>query len=141
MEIRPVQASDLGKVSQLENISFSDPYPPYFLSQLAENNPDTFLVAVTQEKLLGYAVADEWADHDHLISIAVHPEQRRRGIAQQLFSVLESRLPKGHTMKLEVRRGNNSAIEFYKKNGFREAGVQERYYLDGEDALLMEKQP
>ncbi len=139
LEIRPVQASDLDSISQLEKLSFNDPYPPYLLSQLAEANPDTFLVAFSEGTLVGYVVADGWADHDHLISIAVQPEQRRRGIAQQLFSSLEARLLEGRHMKLEVRIGNKAAIEFYKKNGFRNTGVYERYYSDGEDALLMEK--
>ncbi len=140
LEIRPVLSNnDLDNISQLEESCFNDPYPPYFLLQLAEANPDTFLVAISEGKILGYAVVDRWADHDHLLSIAVHPERRRRGIAQQLMSSLRLRLLSGRPMRLEVRKNNQAAIRFYVKNGFTEVGVQEGYYRDGEDALIMER--
>ncbi len=139
LEIRPVLSNDIESISQLEECCFNDPYPPYFLSQLAEANPDTFLVAISEGKILGYAVVDHWADHDHLISIAVHPERRRRGIAQQLISSLGLRLLSGRPIRLEVRKNNQAAIGFYVKNGFTEVGVQEGYYRDGEDALIMER--
>ena len=39
---------------------------------------------------------------------------------------------------LEVRENNITAIEFYKKNGFKEAGKRKNYYRDtGEAAIIM----
>lgn len=139
IEIRQVQTGDLEDVVRLEELSFDDPYPLYFLTQLAEANPDTFLVAVSERVLVGYAVLDRWQDSNHLISIAVRPESRRRGIAGQLLSGLEDRARAGWPLRLEVRRGNVAAIGFYLKHGFRETGVEPGYYRNGEDALLMEK--
>jgi len=42
-------------------------------------------------------------------------------------------------MKLEVRRSNKTALEFYQKNGFIRTGIAHSYYTDGEDAIQMEK--
>ena len=42
-------------------------------------------------------------------------------------------------IRLEVRRNNKPAIQFYTKNGYKLVGVEEHYYRDGEDALIMEK--
>ncbi len=73
-------------VSQLEELCFPDPYPAYFLKQLAEANPEAFLVAEREETLVGYAVADKWRDHNHLVSIAVHPHHRRIGVGGRYSS-------------------------------------------------------
>ena len=137
--VRPVSPSDLDAVCDLEELCFKDPYPPYFLSQLSEANPDTFLVASVDRKVVGYGVVDEWKDHNHLVSIAVHPKKRRRGVGRKLMLALEKKLQNTKPLRLEVRKSNLSAIEFYLKNSFREKGKLERYYPDGEDAIVMEK--
>ncbi len=139
LEIRRVLPRDMDSVVELENACFDDPYPRYFLEQLADAHPDTFNVAGAEGKILGYAVVDRWEDHDHLLSIAVRSDQRRRGIGQRLLSALDATLRNTRPMRLEVRKSNIAAIQFYSKNGFTESGVAERYYLDGEDALLMER--
>ena len=139
LEVRQVRDGDLEQVVALEEASFDDPYPEYFLRELLEDNRDTFLVAVSEGKVVGYAVVDRWVDHDHLVSIAVYPAMRGRGVGQLLFSGLEERLGRKRALRLEVRRSNSVAIRFYLKNGFKEVGVELSYYRDGEDALLMEK--
>ena len=139
LQIRPVSPSDLEEISQLEELCFKDPYPPYFLSQLAEANPETFMVAILDRRVVGYAVTDKWSDHDHLVSIAVHPDSRRRGIGNRLLLALEERLDKRKPLRLEVRRSNLPALNFYRRSNFHEIGVVDGYYSDGEDAILMEK--
>ena len=136
--IRPVLRSDLDAVSGLEKLCFKDPYPPYFISQLGEANPETFLIAITDDALVGYAVVDRRSGHNHLISIAVHPDSRGKGIGTGLMTALQQKLEKGRLFKLEVRKSNLPALEFYRRHGFHETGVVEGYYSDGEDAVLME---
>ena len=119
--------------------SFKDPYPPYFLSQLARDNPDTFLVATVNSEIIGYAVIDRWEEHDHLISIAVLPEHRRKGLGEKLLRELETRHSGQRPLQLEVRQSNYAAIKLYSKMGYRPSGMTEGYYTDGEDAILMEK--
>ena len=137
--IRPVLQSDLDAVSGLEKLCFKDPYPLHFISQLAEANPENFLVAITDDALVGYAVVDRWIGHNHLISIAVHPNGRGKGIGTGLMTALQQRLERGRPFRLEVRKSNLPALEFYRRHGFHETGVIEGYYSDGEDAVLMEK--
>ena len=139
VNVRPFEIGDLAAVSGIEEASFDDPYPEYFFRQLAEANPETFLVALREKVLVGYAIIDRWADHYHLVSIAVHPEHRRRGVAQLLMTRLESLIVRERVIRLEVRKNNKPAIAFYTKNGYKLAGVEEHYYRDGEDALIMEK--
>ena len=136
--VRRVSREDLPIVSKLEELCFSDPYPSYFLKQLAEANPETFLVAEREGRLVGYAVADKWQDHNHLVSIAVHPHNRRNGVGEALLAELEIILGRG-LLRLELRKSNLAAMEFYIANGFKPIGTRPGYYGDGEDAILMEK--
>src|SRR5205809_7980762 len=79
-QIRAVITEDMRSIADLEQACFDDPFPSYFLSQLAEANPDTILVAVSTGQIVGYAVVDAWSDHEHLVSVAVHEQSRRKGI-------------------------------------------------------------
>lgn len=138
-EIRPVRENDIDQISSLEQVSFKDPYPIYFLAQLAHNNPDTFLVTIVDGEIVGYAVVEDWTDHEHLISIAIRPDKRKMGLGQQLMLELEKRLSKNKPLRLEVRQGNEAAIQLYSKLGFVKIDLAEGYYTDGEDAIVMEK--
>jgi ribosomal-protein-alanine N-acetyltransferase len=138
LEIRRVKTDDIGTISEMEQVCFKDPFPSYFLSQLADANPDTFLVAVLDGKIVGYAVVDEWPDQEHLVSIAVLPGSRKKGVGQALLDNLIEKIQPG-IMKLEVRRSNKAALELYRKNGFIQTGIAHSYYTDGEDAIQMEK--
>jgi [ribosomal protein S18]-alanine N-acetyltransferase len=138
LQIRQFRAEDISAISEIEQLSFKDPFPAYFLSQLADANPDTFLVAVKGDKIVGYAVIDKWPDQDHLVSIAVLPESRRKGVGQALLAHLIEKLQTG-SLRLEVRRSNKAALDLYRKNGFVQTGLAHSYYTDGEDALQMEK--
>jgi ribosomal-protein-alanine N-acetyltransferase len=138
LRIRQVGPHDISAISEIEQLSFKDPFPSYFLSQLAEANPDTFLVAVVGDRIIGYAVIDKWPDQEHLVSIAVIPESRKKGVGQALLDHLIERMQTG-SLKLEVRRSNKAALELYRKNGFVQTGVAHSYYADGEDAVQMEK--
>src|SRR2546426_11202409 len=137
--IRPATQDDTNAISLLEEASFNDPYPSYFLSELARDNPETFLVLTLNDEIVGYGVVDHWEDHDHLISIAVRPDSRRKGLGEALLVELEKRLSKERPLRLEVRQGNLAAIHLYSKRGFTKTGLAEGYYGDGEDAIIMEK--
>jgi [ribosomal protein S18]-alanine N-acetyltransferase len=139
VNIRSVKQDDIDRVSIIEQASFKDPYPSYFLSELAKDNPETFLVLTLNDEIVGYGVVDHWDDHDHLISIAIRPESRRKGLGEALLVELEKRLSKERPLRLEVRQSNHSAIQLYLKMGFTKTGSAEGYYSDGEDAITMEK--
>ncbi|MEO8901416.1 MAG: ribosomal protein S18-alanine N-acetyltransferase [Polyangiaceae bacterium] len=86
--------------------------------------------------LLAWCVVDEL----HLLELASHPEQRRKGLARALLVALLAHARAQHTrlILLEVRRSNLPAIALYESFGFETTGVRRGYYSDtGEDALEM----
>ena len=73
-----------------------------------------------------------------LLTIAVAPEFQRKGIASALLRHGLGKLnrDKGDHCFLEVREGNSKARALYEKHGFQAYGKRERYYDNGETAIL-----
>ncbi len=74
-----------------------------------------------------------------IATIGVLPEYRGRGIGGALLKACEARLTVPR-VRLNVRVSNQTAIHLYQNTGYERAGLWPRYYADGEDALIMEKQ-
>lgn len=71
--------------------------------------------------------------------IAVHPNAQGRGIGAALLLTAESALAT-ERIRLTVRRSNARAIALYERCGYAWVNTYRRYYHDGEDGLVMEKQ-
>ncbi len=74
-----------------------------------------------------------------VLSIAVAPSARRRGIGTKMMEATEAaaRERGSNVIRLEVSTGNLGAIEFYRRLGYRTDGVLYGYYSWGEDAYSM----
>lgn len=68
----------------------------------------------------------------HLVSMWVSPTHRRNGIGRALIEAIQTwaRIHKTHSLQLTVTSCNQSAIEFYKRNGFAMTGNTEPYPND-----------
>ena len=77
----------------------------------------------------------------HLTTIGVAPEHRRRRIAERLLEHVEAalRLREVGTIMLEVRVGNESAQNLYRRSGYTIVQRISKYYNNGEDCFLMMK--
>jgi ribosomal-protein-alanine N-acetyltransferase len=76
-----------------------------------------------------------------VLSLAVAPDARRRGIGTQMMQTVEAfcREQGLSTIRLEVSTRNLGAIELYRRLGYRTDGVLYGYYSWGEDAYSMHK--
>ncbi len=75
---------------------------------------------------------------DWIATIGVDPRYQGRGIGTALLRACEEQL-KFPTVKLTVRISNQRAIALYEKEGYRTVDIWKKYYNDGEDGLVMEK--
>ena len=138
--IRPAKREDINEICRVEVLSFKDPYSrnllTFYLSVAGERG---FLVAEIEGRVVGYIIGVERRGVCHIISIAVHPSWRRKGIGHALLSeLIKSFAFRGiDTFTLEVRASNKAAINFYIKHGFVQSGVIRNYYPDGESAIIM----
>jgi [ribosomal protein S18]-alanine N-acetyltransferase len=79
--------------------------------------------------------------YGHIITIDVHPDARRHGVATQLIDAACERLRKrtAFMVVLEVAVNNHAALAFYDRYGFKRIKVLERYYSRDIDAIFMTK--
>lgn len=142
LSIEPMRPADLEEVLFIERASFSMPWSRgAFLYEIEQNRVARCHVVRDDGRLVGYICVWEVADEMHITNIAVHPDERRRGIGRSLLgSILEeARRRATRAVVLEVRPSNSEARALYEAFGFRVVGRRRGYYYDtGEDALVME---
>ena len=144
--IRKMTVHDVPAVAQIDQLSFSLPWPEHsFQYEVSENRVSRCFVAETEDKQIA-AMIVSWiiVDEMHIATIATHPEFRRQGIGERILreALLDARDIGAQLAFLEVRAGNQVAQAMYRKFGFVVSGKRPRYYKDnGEDAILMTLQP
>jgi [ribosomal protein S18]-alanine N-acetyltransferase len=134
--------TDLPAVESIEQASFSDPWSSNALLQELVSSPLRLpLVAVDErDEPVGYLMAWRSADQLHILNLAVAPAHRRRTIATGLLQAAlhDARRHRLFEVTLEVRPGNEAAINLYRAFGFASTGRRHGYYADvGEDALIL----
>jgi len=139
--IRPMIETDLSQVLDIDQRSFSLPWPENaFRFELLENPNSYCWVADADGCLVGHLVCWLIVDEIHIATLAVDPDFRGQGISKELVAAgLIALIPKDAVLAtLEVRAGNLAAQNLYRYFGFEIVGRRLRYYRDnGEDALLM----
>ena len=102
------------------------------------------LIMETDEKrLAGFSLARAAFEDMELLKIGIAPEFQRLGFGARLLkgTVAEGNLRGCTRCFLEVRKSNQSAIQFYSIHGFQIAGARLNYYTNPvEDAWIMERQ-
>ena len=139
--IRNFTISDLHPLLDIEHQAFpKSPYDGTTFLNLQWMYPQSFLVYVEkdigerEERLWGYIV---FSLDGHIISLAVHPEKRRKGIGSQLLRSV-THYPHIKKVWAEVRVSNQRAQTFYQRMGFETIGRLPNYYGD-EDALIIQR--
>ena len=151
-ELRKFAPDDLQSVMQINRETLPENYSDYFFMDLYERFPETFIVAKEDGRIAGYIMCrievglsnfglGGLIRKGHVVSIAVLPTYRRKGIAQALLnkSMEGMRFYKAKQCYLEVRVTNDAGVGLYKKLGFEVSRTVHGYYSDGEDAYVMSK--
>lgn len=146
--VRRAREEDLGRVLEIEEEAF--PTPRSISSFRYDLRRDCFLVYEREGEVAGYVIVDvesappwlsvlEGETYGHVLDLAVADEYRREGIGEELLHrALNYLRERGiDRVKLEVRVGNDPAMNLYEKVGFERDRVLEGYYADGDDAWLM----
>ena len=144
----PMMLVDVPLVGELEPLCFPAPWAAEtYRNELLHNQYSHYWVlrpAGEGERelppILAYGGYWLMGDEAHVVTIATHPEYRRRGLGEHLLRCLidEAEAGGAASITLEVRATNESAQQMYIKWGFVEVGLRKGYYHDnGEDAILM----
>lgn len=132
--------SDLESIAKLEEMCINPPWSLNALCEFTTYDTSRILVASYNYEVYGYITYSIVLDEVQIANVAVHPDQRRRGIAENLLKSLyaSSKASGMSVITLEVRESNKPAICLYKKRGYQEVGRRKNYYKSpAEDAILM----
>ncbi len=139
--IRPLERADVEPANALARRSFeAASEQPDFAVELERVVARAWIATSPPEegrRLVGYALGWLVADDVEIMSVAVEPSERGRGIGRALLTrLLEGAWREGaRNALLEVRASNASARALYERLGFERIGVRRRYYADAEDAV------
>lgn len=149
-KLRKFNTNDLERITYINRTCLPENYSDYFFVDLYRRFPETFIVA-EENGVVGYimcrietglssSIFRGLIKKGHIVSVAVMPEYRRKGIGEALVAkAMENmRLYKAKHCFLEVRVANTAAVDLYKKLGFDVSRTVRGYYADGEDAYVME---
>lgn len=113
------------------------------LKEDIKNKNYNYLVAKNNDgKIIGYIGISYVIDSADIISIVVHKDYTKKGVATLLLQEIFAFAKENNIQKitLEVRSSNLPAQKLYEKHGFKQIAIRKKYYDNTEDALIYEKE-
>jgi [ribosomal protein S18]-alanine N-acetyltransferase len=140
--IRRAAARDLPRIGKIERASFGrEAYDCKLFAHYLRKCRELFLVAERRGKIWGYLLSCLRGPAAELVSVAVAPGFRGKGVASALLESTLRRLRRRGVARLHlvVRVDNRAARAFYEKYGFRRLRIVRGYYEDGTDGIAMSR--
>ena len=116
-----------------------------FTTSIENSNNLSYCLSL-KGKTIGYLIAMLTLDTADILNIGIESNFKRQGHGTALLNHFIGDLRKRNISEilLEVRAGNKSAIQFYKKQGFEKISVRKNYYMKNsknqsqrEDGIIM----
>jgi [ribosomal protein S18]-alanine N-acetyltransferase len=129
MKLRAADASDAVALAKAHASGFESPWPPEAFVELL-NSPGVFALAAVDKAPVGLILMRAIAGEAEVLTLAVEPSHRRRGVARALLAAgLAQAIAAGaEEAFLEVAADNPGALQLYRQAGFTEAGHRGGYY-------------
>ncbi len=146
IDIRKVNAEEAESLGHLHALSFDHPWDAESIRKLM-GMPGVLALAAMSHlgKPLGFLLARAAADEAEILTLAVAPRFRRRGIGSRLLVGAADMLAAAGARRLYIEVGcsNTPAARLYEAAGFAVSGWRRDYYAKGdgtyEDAVMMSR--
>ena len=132
----------MASILEIERAAFAEePYTRAIFRELHAECGELFLVAKLRRRIAGYIATGAGDGKAEVVSLAVDPKHRRKGIAAALLEYTLERLRESgvQSVELMVRVDNKAAIRFYRRFGFRQVEKVLGYYEKGLAGLRMRR--
>ena len=135
--IKKLTNNDIDYIEQIFNLEKeifkSSAFSKSYLNTLIKGDNSFIYIYLIDDKVCGYLIILDSIDVYEILAIATVEEYRNKGIAQELLAKIRIK-----NIFLEVRESNQTAINFYKKNKFKEISIRKNYYpKPAENAIIM----
>ncbi len=140
MTFRPMLEVDLDQVVEIEKVSMPSPWSRVLFEEELKREQAYYFVMEEEGKVAGYMGYWEAPEEAHIITLAIAPAFRKRGLGEEMIDrCMSFAFKKGARLAtLEVRESNDPARRLYEKSGFRFVAIRKKYYSDNqEDAIIM----
>lgn len=141
--LRLFRPADLAQITELERKVYgSGAYSYYFFRQLHDLFPRLVWVAERGGQLVGHicGAVDCSGGTGWILNLAVQAHSRGRGVGEQLVSsvVEELRASGACAVRTTLHPENDSALRLFERVGFHAVRVEEDYYGDGIDRVILQ---
>lgn len=134
MIVRQMVAQDMPEVIGIERLSFGE-VSGTIQAFLKQNN--AVGKVVYDQEVMGF-ILYELSDIFTVVSFAVHPDHRRKGVGSKMLeSLVKKFTPKRKRIELICQESQLSTLNFLKKNGFRAVEILPEHYENSDDGYLM----
>ena len=135
--IKKLTINDVDYIEQIFNLEkeifINSSFNKTYLEILIKADNSFIYTYIIEDKVCGYLMVLDSIDFYEILAIATVKEYRNKGIAQELLDKIKIK-----DIFLEVRESNQTAINFYKKNNFKEISIRKNYYSEPtENAIIM----
>ena len=135
--IKKLTSNDIDYIEQIFNLEKeifkNSAFSKSYLNTLIKGDNSFIYVYLIDDKVCGYLMILDSIDVYEILAIATVEKYRNKGIAQELLDKIKTK-----DIFLEVRESNQTAINFYKKNNFKEIRIRKNYYSEPtENAIIM----
>ena len=135
--IKKLTSNDIDYIEQIFNLEKeifkNSAFSIEYLKTLIKNDNSFIYIYLIDNQVCGYLMVLDSIDVYEILAIATIEEYKNKGIAQELLDKIKTK-----DIFLEVRESNQVAINFYKKNKFKEISVRKNYYSEPtENAIIM----
>jgi ribosomal-protein-alanine N-acetyltransferase len=142
LHIEPATPRDADAVARLHAASFYRGWPRQDIeAYIIDPDTPTLVVCDARRKVVGFAMLRILGDDVELMTIAVEPKYRGKGLGRALMQACfeDLRMTPARRMILEVAADNPPAIRLYQKLGFTKLSERQGYYArpDGRPATAL----
>ena len=142
LHIEPATPRDADAVAKLHAASFYRGWPRQDIeAYIIDPDTPTLVACDARRKVVGFAMLRILGDDVELMTIAVEPKYRGKGLGRALMQACfeDLRMTPARRMILEVAADNPSAIRLYQKLGFTKLSERQGYYArpDGRPATAL----
>ena len=144
MTLRFAEAADVDLLHALHAAAFDQPWPAAEIERLMRILGG-FAVLAEEDAPQGFVLIRTVADEAEILTLAVSPDFRRRGIGRALVEAAAQEASRrgARSCFLEVAEDNPIALALYESAGFQAVGLRRAYYARPDarpaDALVLRR--
>lgn len=131
LHIEPGRASDADVLAKLHAHGFFRGWPREdFAAYLSQDETPVYVACDMKRRIAGFLMLRNLGDESELVTVAVDPKWRGKGIGRALLRAAfeDLMMTSSRRLVLEVADDNPAALRLYRTEGFAEIGRRQGYY-------------